>query len=229
MAHLAHYREAHPLVFVVTHWINLVSMLTLIFTGLYIHFPFFAGFMGIARGAHLFFALVLVLNCLFRVVAAFVVKSAPAGGTREVQKDFKSFLPQADNRHQLGAWVKYYLFFKKEHPLGGKYGVPQKITYALVPVLILAIAFTGLCLWAPTSVVGPFAAFNALVGGVIVIRIIHFFFMFVFILFMLLHVYLANIEGLAPTKMMLAWKEHGGLVYDPKKHNIVGEDTLHED
>jgi Ni/Fe-hydrogenase 1 B-type cytochrome subunit len=55
-------------------------------------------------------------------------------------------------------------------------------------------------------------------------RIIHFFFMFVFILFMLIHVYLANVEGISPTKMMFAWKEHGGLVYDPKLHNIVGED-----
>ena len=32
MAHLAHYREAHPLVFVITHWINLVAMVMLILT-----------------------------------------------------------------------------------------------------------------------------------------------------------------------------------------------------
>jgi Ni/Fe-hydrogenase 1 B-type cytochrome subunit len=229
MAHLAHYRQAHPLVFVITHWVNLVSMLILIFTGFYIHYPFFPGFMGTARGAHLFFAFIFVANMLFRVILAFFVKSAPAGGTRKVDYDWKSFLPQKDNRHQLGAWVKYYLFLKKDHPLGGKYGVPQKITYILIPVLILLIAFTGLCLWAPTSVVGPFAAFNALVGGVVVIRIIHFFFMFVFILFMLIHIYLANIEGFAPTKMMFAWKEHGGLVYDPELHNIVGEDDLDEE
>ncbi|MDR1013422.1 MAG: cytochrome b/b6 domain-containing protein [Coriobacteriales bacterium] len=229
MAHLAHYRQAHPLVYVLTHWINLVSMLVLIFTGFYIHFPFFAGFMGIARGAHLFFAFILVANMLFRVVSAFFVKSAPTGGTRKTDYDWKGFLPQKDNRHQLGAWIKYYLFFKKEHPLGAKYGVPQKIVYVLVPVLILLIAFTGLCLWAPTSVVGPFAAVNALVGGVVVMRIVHFFFMFVFIIFMLLHAYLANVEGIAPTKMMFGWKEHGGLVYDPDLHNIVGEDDLGEE
>ncbi|MDR3037060.1 MAG: cytochrome b/b6 domain-containing protein, partial [Coriobacteriales bacterium] len=211
MAHLAHYRQAHPLPYVITHWINLVSMLVLIFTGFYIHFPFFSGFMGVARGAHLFFAFVFVANMLFRVVSAFFIKSAPAGGTREVDYDWKSFLPQKDNRHQLGAWIKYYLFFKKNHPLGGKYGVPQKLTYIALPALILLIAFTGLCLWAPTSVVGPFAAFNSLVGGVVIIRIIHYLFMFVFILFMLIHIYLANVEGFAPTKMMFAWKEHGGL------------------
>ena len=228
MAHLAHYRQAHPLPFVITHWTNLVSMVLLILTGLYIHFPLFAGYMGVARGAHLFFAFVLVINMLLRVIMSFFVKSAPDGGTRKLDYDFKGFLPQKDNRHQLGAWISYYLFFKKEHPLGGKYGVPQKITYVAIPLLILLIAFTGFSLWAPTSVVGPFAVFNAFVGSMMITRIIHFFFMFVFIIFMLIHVYLANIEGLAPSKMMFTWKEHGGLVYDPELHNIVGEDDLED-
>ena len=44
------------------------------------------------------------------------------------------------------------------------------------------------------------------------------------IVFMFIHIYLANIEGFAPTKLMFIQKEHGGLVYDPEKHNIVGED-----
>ena len=52
MAHLAHYREAHPLPFVITHWINLICMFILIFTGFYIHFPFFPLFMSVARGLH---------------------------------------------------------------------------------------------------------------------------------------------------------------------------------
>ncbi|MDR0499759.1 MAG: cytochrome b/b6 domain-containing protein [Coriobacteriales bacterium] len=228
MAHLAHYREAHPLVFVITHWINLIAMLVLIFTGFYIHFPFFAGFMGIARGAHVFCGIVLLFNCIFRCIAAFIVKSAPAGGTRKLQPDYKSFFPQKDNRHQLGAWIKYYLFFKKDHPLGGKYGVPQKISYLAIPFLILIIAFTGFCLWGPTMFNGPFAAFNDLVGGLMITRIIHYYLMWVFILFMFIHIYLANVEGLAPTKMMFAWKEHGGLVYDPEVHNIVGNDDLGE-
>ncbi|MDR2108020.1 MAG: cytochrome b/b6 domain-containing protein [Coriobacteriales bacterium] len=229
MAHLAHYREAHPLPFVITHWVNLIAMLLLIFTGFYIHFPFFPGFMGIARGLHIFSGIILLLNCLIRVLLAFIVKSAPAGGTRKVDADYKNFLPQKDNRHQLGAWLKYYLFLKKDHPLSGKYGVPQKLAYLAVPVLILIVAFTGFCLWAPTSVVGPFAAFNNLVGGVMTTRIIHYFLMWVFILFLFIHVYLANIEGLAPSKIMFFRKEHGGLVYDPDLHNIVGVDDLHDE
>jgi len=226
MAHLAHYREAHPLPFVVAHWVNLVSMVLLILTGFYIHFPFFSMFMGVARGVHMFCAAIFVINMIFRVVAAFFIKSAPTGGTRKVDYDYKSFLPQKDNRHQLVPWIKYYLFIKKDHPLGAKYGVLQKTFYVLVPVMVLIIAFTGMCLWTPTADVGPFGAFNALVGSIMVTRIIHFFLMFAFIIFMIIHIYLANVEGFAPTKMMFLWKEHGGLVYDPELHNIVGEDNL---
>jgi Ni/Fe-hydrogenase 1 B-type cytochrome subunit len=230
MAHLAHYRQAHPLPFVITHWINLIAMVVLILSGFYIHFPLFGGFMGAARGAHILFAFILVINCIVRVVLSFFVKSAPTGGTREVVPDFKTWLPQQDNRHQFGAWIKYYLFLKKEHPLSAKLGVPQKISYLAIPFLILIMAFTGFCLWAPTMDVGPFAAFTDLVGGLMVIRIIHYYLMWVFIIFIFLHVYLANVEGTEPTKLMFLRKEHGGLTYDPKVHNIIGEDDLgHKD
>ncbi|MEG0504765.1 MAG: cytochrome b/b6 domain-containing protein, partial [Raoultibacter sp.] len=115
MAHLAHYREAHPLPFVITHWINLICMILLIVTGFCIHFPFWPLFMGVARGVHVFCGALLLINCIVRVVMAFVVKSSPTGGTREQVTDFKTWLPQADNRHQLGSWIKYYLFLKKDH------------------------------------------------------------------------------------------------------------------
>ncbi len=226
MAHLAHYREAHPLPFVITHWINLVCMVLLIFTGFCIHYPFFAGFMGIARGVHLFCGFVLFINCIIRVIMAFFVKTAPTGGTREQVTDILTWMPQKDNRHQAGAWIKYYLFLKKDHPLGAKLGVPQKISYLLIPVLIIVMFYTGLCLWGTTMNMPFFAAGVELVGGAMSMRIIHFFLMFVFIIFMFIHIYLANVEGLAPTKLMFFWQEHGGLVYDPEKHNIVGEDPL---
>lgn len=226
MAHLAHYRQAHPLPYVITHWINLVSMIFLICTGFYIHFPFVPGLMGVARGAHMFFAFLILLNCLFRVASSFWIKTAVAGGTREVDVDVKNWVPQKDNRHQLVPWIKYYLFFKKDHPLGAKYGVPQKISYLLIPILLLLMGYTGFCLWGPTMNLGFFAAGTELVGGLMVMRIIHFFMMWVFIIFTMIHAYLANIEGLAPSKMIFFWKEHGGLVYSLETHNISGEDEL---
>lgn len=229
MAHLAHYREAHPLPFVITHWINLVSMLLLIFTGFFIHFPFIPFLMGVVRGVHVFCGILLVVNCIARVIMAFFVKTAPTGGTREQVTDFKTWLPQADNRHQALEWVKYYLFLKKDHPLGAKLGVPQKLSYLLIPILILLMGYTGLCLWGPTMDLGFFAGGVDLVGGAMSMRVIHYFMMYVFIAFMFIHIYLANVEGFAPSKLMFFWKEQGGLVYDPEKHTIVGEDNFGEE
>ena len=71
-----------------------------------------------------------------------------------------------------------------------------------------------------------FEAAIAGLGGAMSVRIIHYFMMFVFICFTLLHAYLANIEGLAPSKLMFFGIEHGGLTYDLEKHNISGKDDL---
>ena len=226
MAHLAHYKEAHPLPFVVTHWINLVSMIFLIISGILIHFPLIPGSMGVVRGLHIFFGIVIFINCIVRIVLAFFVESAPTGGTRKTVKDYKTWLPQADNRHQGGAWVKYYLFVKKDHPLGAKLGVPQKLSYLLIPILIILMFITGMCLWSTTAEIPFFAAITDFFGGPMSIRIIHYFGMYVFIIFIFIHVYLANVEGAEPTKLMFFHKEHGGLVYVPDKHVIVGDDTL---
>lgn len=212
------------MVFVVTHWINLVSMILLIITGFMIHFPFIAGWMGVARGVHVFCGFVLFLNCVFRVIAAFFVKTSPSGGSRKVVADYKTWLPQKDNRHQGIEWIKYYLFLKKDHPLSAKLGVPQKISYLLIPILIILMFWTGLCLWVPTANWPLTAGTTILVGGAMSMRIIHYYGMFVFIIFMFIHIYLANVEGTSPTKLMFFRKEHGGLVYDPEIHNIVGED-----
>jgi Ni/Fe-hydrogenase 1 B-type cytochrome subunit len=226
MAHLAHYREAHPMPFVITHWINLICMILLILSGINIHYPIVPGIMGMCRGVHICCGIILFVNCLVRIILAFVVKTAPTGGTREVVTDYKTWLPQKDNRHQGPAWVKYYLFLKKDHPLGAKLGVPQKISYLLIPILIVLMFYTGMALWGPTMDLGFFAAGTSLVGGLMNMRIIHYFMMFIFIIFMFIHVYLANVEGFAPTLLMFFRKEHGGLVYDPERHVIVGEDNL---
>ncbi|MCL2826496.1 MAG: cytochrome b/b6 domain-containing protein [Eggerthellaceae bacterium] len=228
MAHLAHYREAHPLPFVVTHWVNLISMVLLILTGFSIHYPFVPGFMAICRGLHLFCAFVLVLNCITRIVLSFFVKSAPTEGTREEVTDIKTWLPQADNRHQLGAWLKFYFFVKKDFPLSAKLSGLQKGSYIAIAVLIFVMAYTGFSLWSVTMEAPFFAAGVNLVGGIMNMRVIHYFLMYAFICFMMLHIYLANVEGFDQTKLIFLRKEEGGLVYDPARHTIVGEDDLHD-
>lgn len=225
MAHLAHYKEAHPLPFVITHWVNLVCMFCLIFTGFYIHYPFFPGAMGICRGIHVFCGIVITINCIMRIVLAFFVKSAPTGGTRAVVRDYKTWLPQRNNRHMLLETIKYYLFINKEHVIGGKLGVLQKISYLLIAPLIFIMAWTGFALWIPTSTWGISEVLTQNIG-VMNVRLIHYITMFIIMIIMCIHIYLANIEGVAPSKLILFRKEHAGLVYDPETRNVVGYDGM---
>ncbi len=226
MAEIAHYKEMHPLPFRITHWVNLIAMIILILTGIEIHFPVVPGLMGVARGVHIACGVILLLNCLARIVLAFVVKSSPIGGTRETVTDFWNWLPQKYNRHQLGAWIKYYLFLKKDHPLSAKLGVPQKLSYLLIAVAILFMAYTGFALWDVTREIPFFAGFTDLVGGLMKLRIIHYFMMYFFICFTMIHGYLAIIDGMALPRLMFLGKETGGLHQSLETWNFDGEDEL---
>lgn len=203
----AHYREAHPLVFVITHYINLICMIMLAFSGFYIHFPFFNGFMGVARGMHFFAMYLIIFNLTFRIIAAFFVKTATQLGTREKDTDIKNWLPQEENKHQFLETVKYYLFFRKEGVISAKYGSLQKIAYlATIPLTYLQ-AFTGFAIYGPTMNSDLFQGALSMVGGPMNMRIIHYFMMWVFIVFTMIHVYLANIYNLNPSKIIFLWKE----------------------
>ncbi|KAF0207220.1 MAG: Ni/Fe-hydrogenase 1 B-type cytochrome, partial [Actinobacteria bacterium] len=52
-----------------------------------------------------------------------------------------------------------------------------------------------------------FSGAMTLVGGPMNMRIIHYFMMWVFILFTMVHAYLANIYNLNPSKIIFLWKE----------------------
>jgi Ni/Fe-hydrogenase 1 B-type cytochrome subunit len=207
MSEHAFYREEHPLVFVLTHWINLLGMFFLAVSGMYIHFPIFNEWMGVARGTHFFWMFVVIINLIVRIVLAFFVKDANMMGTREVDTDIKNWLPQKANRHQFWPTMKFYLFFKKEHPISAKYGVLQKIAYLLTIPLTLAAAWTGFCLFGPTYQWAWFAATTQSVGGLMNVRIIHYYIMWAILCFTGIHAYLASIYGTPPLKIMFLWKE----------------------
>ena len=210
---------------VITHYVNLVSFILLIISGFIIHYPFMPLNMGMCRGVHILCGFVILINCIVRIILAFTMESAPAGGTRQTQKDYKSWIPGPDNKHQFLAWIKFYLFMKKDHPLSAKFNPLQKLAYIAIPFLIFFMGYTGLCLWGPTMNMGIFAAGTTAMGGLMSVRIIHYFMMFVFIIFMMIHVYMAATEGgMSLLKNMFARKEHGGLTYDIESHDLSGED-----
>jgi len=214
MAHEGHYREAHPLIFVFTHWINLLCMIGLAFTGFYIHYPFFAGFMNTARTIHFTLMFILLINLISRIILAFWVRDANQLGSRATDIDLKNWLPQQENKHQFMETVKYYTFFRNTRVISAKYGALQKISYLATVLITLYMAYTGFALYTPahTWAIWPFfAAGVSFFGGDMGIRIAHYFGMWVLVLFVMVHAYLAAIDGFKPLwGLIFLWRETPG-------------------
>ncbi|MBQ9021853.1 MAG: cytochrome b/b6 domain-containing protein [Eggerthellaceae bacterium] len=225
MAHFAHYREAHPLPFIIFHYINLGAFLTLVISGIFIHFPYLPNVMGMARGAHITAGIVLIINLIIRIFLALFVDTATSPGTRQKEKEIKAWLPQLENRHQFIPWIKYYLFIKKDHPLTAKFNPLQKFAYMFLPFSFIFMAITGFAMWGPTMNWIVCETFTNLVGGLMNVRIIHYFMMFVNVIFLIIHLYMVITEGGIPLiKLMFLQREHGGYTYDTTTHSISGKD-----
>jgi Ni/Fe-hydrogenase 1 B-type cytochrome subunit len=168
---------------------------------------------------------VIIINLVYRIIAAFFIKTTLMPGTREQDLDIKNWLPQKANRHQMWPTIKYYLFMKKDYPISAKYASLQKIAYiATVPLTFLA-AYTGFAIWGPTADLGFFRVGTELVaqwfsgnaglegitqpagGALMPMRIVHYWIMWVFLIFTAIHAYLANIYNFAPSKMIFCWGE----------------------
>jgi Ni/Fe-hydrogenase 1 B-type cytochrome subunit len=211
MSHGA-YRESHPWPYVLSHWAHLISMVVLAFTGFYIHYPFYPASMALMRQLHFIFMYVVLIALVWRVWYAFTGKTAIVKGTRETVRDYHNFVPQEENRHQLIETVKYYLFLRKTHPISGKYNPLQKLAYVAMAGLLIVQAYTGFALYGPvqnsTMLNGLFLwSVNSGMISLMIMRMIHFFVMWVFILITLIHVYLSVAEDVAAVPLMFAYKE----------------------
>lgn len=204
MSHGA-YVESHPLPARVTHWIHLVSMVVLAFTGFFIHFPFSDAGMQLMRSLHFIFMWLVLINLLIRLVLVFTLKTSNVKGTREVAADWTNFTPQPENRGKLFSTVGYYLFLKKKHPRSGKYNPLQKMAYVLMQVLLVAQGITGFAIYGPTLAV--FGGLTTAVGGLMVMRQIHYFILWAFILITMIHVYLSVAEDIEALPLMFLGKE----------------------
>lgn len=192
-------REEHPVTAVVLHWLHLVSIFVLIYTGFFIHNPFGPGTMDFMRGAHFTFMYILIIVAIVRVLWAFLGEGSAASGERKPIKDYRHFGYQRENRGQFGETLKYYLFLRRTHPHGAKYNPLQKITYMLWLLLIILQAITGFALYPATA--GAFEGLVYAIGGVMVMRSIHFIIMWLFIVTTAVHVYLSTAE--APWQLQL--------------------------
>lgn len=182
----------HPVETRMYHWLHLISILILIFTGFFIHYPFFKGSMATMRFLHFVSMYVLIFTFIIRLSYAFLSR----------RRDFRNFGLGLKTWKLLPGQLMYYLFLKKEPPEGVEgFNPPQRLAYVFFAPLIVVQAITGFALYTPTM--KYFTWFTAWAGGLEMVRVWHFCIMWVFILVLAIHVYLSLFEDFGQFKYMI--------------------------
>ena len=181
----------------INHWGMVISIFILIATGFYIAGPFtvYEGetvkkfFMGDVRFVHILFGVFLSFIFIWRVYLAFFSKF------HADWKDFFAFTDWPNTVKQL----KFYALVSKE-PAEHKYlyGPMQSLAYGGLMVMILFIVLTGVILMGAGYHAGLTALiykmvkpFENLMGGLAMVRWIHHILTWCFILFIVVHIYMA--------------------------------------
>jgi Ni/Fe-hydrogenase 1 B-type cytochrome subunit len=181
----------------INHWAMAISIFLLIATGFYIADPFVVGkgetvnkfLMGNMRFIHIFFGMVLFFLFLWRIYLAFFSK---------FHADWKDFFAFMDIKATIKQ-IKFYLLIEKEAPEHKwLYGPLQSLAYAGLLFMVLVIVVTGLILMGAGYHAGLTALLYKLVkpvqnmmGGLATVRYIHHIFTWFFILFIVVHMYMA--------------------------------------
>lgn len=175
------------------HWVNVLSILALILTGIYIGNPFigssvpeeayYSYVMGWARYIHFFAAFIFTANIILRVYWFF--KGNKYAKTNPFKKAFWSDVLET---------TKFYLFLKnKKKHTPGHNSLAQLGYIIFIGLGSLIMILTGIYLYfEPQFQSIPVAKLGALFGGdSFSVRSFHHIVAWGFIIFMVIHVYLA--------------------------------------
>jgi Ni/Fe-hydrogenase 1 B-type cytochrome subunit len=183
----------------VTHWMIVLGIAVLSFTGYYLYNPFIisrgssAFLMGTMRFVHEVTGFVFIAAVLLRFYWFFK-------GNRWAH--WRSFLPlEGWWRRGLRKQLKYYLFFSRDPESEVGHNPLAAATYLVVYALMVVEILTGLALLDYVSGIGHgllsfcFGWISTLIG-VQYVRETHFLIMFAFLAFVIHHVYSAVLIGI---------------------------------
>lgn len=181
----------------INHWTMALSIFVLIVTGFYIADPFTIStgetvdkfFMGDVRFYHILFGVFLLFIFIWRVYLAFFSK---------FHADWKDFLAWTEVKSTIEQ-IKFYLLIRKDAPDHKYlYGPMQSLAYIGLLFMVFAILVTGLILMGAGYHSGLTSMAYAVLkpverglGGLAMVRYIHHIFTWLFILFIVVHIYMA--------------------------------------
>jgi len=183
----------------VTHWVRAIAIVILTASGFYIAYPFISPATNGGEPTNF-------LNALFRswhIIFGFLLIAVTIGKfylfifdkqSRLERDSFWDFINPKVWIQQIG----YYMLITK-HPHGkGVYNPLQFMAYVGIYISIVMISLTGLILYVHVYHEGMggvlfdvMRSFEVLLGGLAWVRELHHIFMWVFIIFLPIHVYLA--------------------------------------
>ena len=181
----------------INHWAMAISIIVLIVTGFYIAEPFTIStgetvdkfFMGDVRFYHILFGVFLVFIFIWRIYLAFFSR---------FHADWKDFFAWTNIKNTIKQ-LKFYMLISKEPPEHTHlYGPLQSVAYGGLLFMLFLIVLTGLILMGAGYHAGLTAfvyvllkPFETLMGGLAGVRWIHHILTWLFILFIIVHVYMA--------------------------------------
>lgn len=176
----------------IAHWLIVLSLIVLSFTGYYIHRPFIisrnsgAFTMGTVRFIHEVAGFVLISALLIRIYWFFV-------GNKYAR--WRAFIPITKAQWRgIGTMLKFYLFLRWRAPEEVGHNPLAAFVYLIVYLLIFVQIITGLALFTWVLHTSPWTTLFGWIPRWISIqylREIHYFLMFIFMAFMIHHVYSA--------------------------------------
>ncbi len=191
------YRYEWNLTYRIDHWVRVIALAVLTLTGFYIYWPFLEGsaeggidLMAWMRFAHFTAAYALILGLVARVYLAF---------NSSFDADWRDF-GIGRNLKNVPDILGYYLFLKGTHKEYRRYNPLQAFTYLFWAALILFLALTGFALYRG-KVFGLIPAPDAflwvhdLLGGESWTRVWHFLAMWVFLVTIAIHIYMATMTA----------------------------------
>ena len=176
------YRQIHPVLVRLTHWVNVFAMLIMVTSGwrIYNASPIFdfkfprdltlGGWLGGALQWHFAAMWILVLNGLVYLAYGII--------SRHFKSNFLPLTPKAV-LNEFGNALRG----KISHELG-VYNAVQRAAYVGVIAVIVVLVLSGLAIWKPVQ----FQELAALMGGFDGARVVHFVAMALVVAFVAIHV-----------------------------------------
>lgn len=196
----------------VTHWLNAVLLAGMVMSGLQIYhaFPHF-GLRGepyylnywdgkyFPKWARLGGWLAGGLNWHFALAWPFVLMGLLYLGYLLVSGEWRSLLFRPRDVPRAWRMQLYYLRLRKEHPPQGKHNALQKAAYSFIFLLGALAALSGFAVYKPIQLSWLTAAF----GGYELARYWHFWTVWIFVAFTLVHVALVFLVDPASLRAMI--------------------------